>query len=348
VNHSGTGLKFAPRGILRLSALKLAGQLPINGRIREKTPIRTREILEIGIGEEMGQTRLRGLEIAGVQIGIEVPKSCAWQWPSSRISDYSCLPRDPEVHVGVRVGDVDSTDLAGERYALGSWTFEVARQGEDWVLGLSRAGRREQLAFFDRDFQIGEIVLSRDIAELPVYPLRSPLDEWITLHRVVAGGGLCLNAAASAQPGGACIRLGAADPSSPRGWTTPSTTLLGRNTVWLREVAGRLTIFRTPWGDAMDPQLGLRARVIDVSVVEVAENPYRELLDPSDAAELLVTHAVVPVCDEGLLERVLRNAQRMGENARVMRFGENERPMAPIAWQSAHLQGGFAPPRGVV
>jgi hypothetical protein len=288
------------------------------------------------------------LEIAGVQIGIEVPKSCAWQWPSSSISDYSCLPRNPEVHIGVRVGTVDSTDLAGECYALGGWTFEVARQGEDWILGLSRAGRREQLAFFDRDFRIGEIVLSRDVAELPVYPLRSPLDEWIALHRVVASGGLCLNATASAQPGGACIRLGFADPSSIRGWTTPSTTLLGRNTVWLREVAGRLTIYRTPWGDEMDTQLGARARVVDINVFEDAENPYRELLDPSDAAELLVTHAVVPLCDEGLRERVLRNAQRMGESARVIRFGVSEISTAPIAWQSAHLQSGFAPPRGAV
>jgi hypothetical protein len=322
--------------------------LPINEGIREKTSAYDPYTLEIGIGEKMARTRLRGLEIAGVQIGIEVPKSCAWQWPSSRIAEYSCLPRDPEVHVGVRVGEVDSYDFDGECYTLGGWTFEVARQGEDWILGLSRGGRREQLAFFDKNFRIGEIVLSRNIADLRVYPLRSPLDEWIVLHRVVSGGGLCLNATASAQPGGACIRLGEADPNSIRGWTTPSTTLLGRNTVWLREVAGRLTLFRTPWGEAMDPQLGSRSRVADISIFENAENPYRELLDPSDAAEILVTHAVVPVCDEGLLERVLRNAQRMGESARVMRFGEREIPTAPIAWQSENLQFGFAPPRGAV
>lgn len=295
----------------------------------------------------MTRTRLRGLEIAGIQIGIEVPKSCSWEWPSDSIAEYSCLPRDPEVHIGVRVGDTESFDTSGEAYAFGGWTFEVAQRGEDWVLGLSRAGRREQLAVFDRDFRAGEIVLSSALASTPIYPLRSPLDEWIVLHRMVARGGLCLNATAIPEPGGVGIRLGASGANSSSGWTTPGTTLLGRNTVWLREVAGRLNVFRTPWGDAMERSLGNAARVVDIRVFDESENPFRELLDPFEAADLLVTHAVVPVCDEGLLERVMHNAQRMGEGARVIRFGECKTPAAPMAWQSPQLQSGFAPPRGV-
>jgi hypothetical protein len=296
----------------------------------------------------MARTRLRGLEIAGIQIGIEVPRSCAWEWPSESIADYSCLPRDPEVHIGVRVGDVESFDVSGESYAFGGWTFEVADRGEDWVLGLSRAGRREQLAFFDRDFRAGEIVLSVESATRPGYPLRSPLDEWIVLHRIVAGGGLCLNATAIAESGGAGIRLGAADSGSSRGWTTPGTTLLGRNTVWVRELAGRLNVFRTPWGDAMDRSLGPVSRVVEFSLFDESESPYRERLDPCEAADLLVTHAVVPVCDEGLLEKVMANARRIGAAAGVIRLGVSEASTAPIAWQSPQLQSGFAPPRGPI
>ncbi len=295
----------------------------------------------------MARTRLRGLEIAGIQIGIEVPPSCSWEWPSESIADYSCLPRDPEVHIGVRVGDVESFEFAGESYGFGGWTFEVADRGSDWVLGLSRAGRREQLAFFDRDFRAGEIVVSSTLATTPVYPLRGPLDEWIVLHRMVARGGLCLNATAVAEPGGAGIQLGAGDANASRGWTTPGTTLLGRNTVWVREVAGRLNLFRTPWGDAMDRSLGNESRVVDIRVFDESDCPFRELLDPCEAADLLVTHAVVPVCDEGLLERVMHNARRIGEGARVIRLGESRAPTAPMAWQSPQLQGGFAPPRGL-
>jgi hypothetical protein len=296
----------------------------------------------------MARTQLRGLEIADIQIGIEVPETCPWQWPDEVIADYSCLPRDPDVHVGVRVGDVGREELAGELYALGAWTFEVARDGEDWVLGLSRAGRREQLAFFDKNFQTGEIVLSRDTARGTGYPLRSPLDEWIVLHRMVARGGLCLNASAVADHGRARVLLGAADPNLANHWTTSTATLLGRNTLWVREEAGRLRVYRTPWGDAMDSQLGAQAVVDEFSLVEEAERPYRELLDPCDAAELLVTHAVVPLCDEGLHERVMRNAQRMGERARVLRLGEARASSAPMAWQSPQMQSGFAPPHRAV
>jgi len=296
----------------------------------------------------MTRTRLRGLEIAGIQIGIEVPPSCAWEWPVGSIAEYACLPRDPEVHIGVRVGNVDQPELSGQCYALGAWTFEVARRGEDWILGLSREGRREQLAFFDKDFRAGEIVLSSHAAGRSSYPLQSPLDEWIVLHRLVAGGGLCLTATATAQSGGARIRLGVSESNASRGWTTPSTTLLGRNTVWVREVAGRLSVFQTPWSDSMDRALGSASKVVDITVADESDSPYRELLDPSDAADLLVTHAVVPVCDEDLLERVMHNAQRMGERARVLRLGESKAPPAPMAWQSAQLQSGFAPPGGGV
>lgn len=296
----------------------------------------------------MARTRLRGLEIAGIQIGIEVPPTCSWSWPAGSVAEYSCLPRDPEVHVGVRVGAVDTIELAGEQYALGAWTFEVARQGEDWALGLSRAGRRDQLAFFDKDFRAGEIVLSSEAAARRGFPLRSPLDEWIVLQRSVARGGLCLSASAHGHLGQARVRLGVAEANTTPRWRMPTTTLFGRNTLWIREDAGRLRVYRTPWSDGMDAQLGSQAPVLEISVVEDSALPYRELLDPTEAADLLVTHAVVPLCDEGLLERVLRNAQRMGELARVFRLGEPCGSCAPMAWQSPELQRGFAPPRGSV
>jgi hypothetical protein len=288
------------------------------------------------------------LEIAGVQIGIEVLEASPWQWPDDEMARYSCLPRNPEVHVGVRFGAVDDQPLSGEQYAVGAFTFEVARRGGDWVLGFSRGGRREQIALFDKDFRAGEVVFSRELAGQATYPLRGPLGEWIVLHRAVASGGLCLTASAVETDGLAEVRLGQADNPPTQRWTPPSTAIFGRHTLLLREVGGRVRMHRTPWGDAMDRRLSDEARVIDIRKVEEAERPYRELLDPDDAAELLVAHAVVPLCDEGLFDRVLRNAQRMAQSARVMRVGESAEARAPIAWQSPQLQSAFAPPRGVV
>jgi hypothetical protein len=296
----------------------------------------------------MARTRLRGLQIAGVQIGIEVLEACPWRWPDDEIARYECLPRDPEVHVGVRFGDVDREPLTGECYALGAFTFEVARRGSDWRLGLSRGGRREQIASFDKDFRAGEVVLSRALASQAIYPLRGPLDEWIVLHRAVAAGGLCLNANATAQEGRATVQLGSGEVQSSARWSTPSTAIFGRNTLLLREAAGRVRVYRTPWGDAMDLRLPNEASVVDIRQVEPTPQPYRELLDLDDAAELLVTHAVVPLCDEDLFDRVLRNAHRMAQSARVMRVGESLRAPAPMAWQSPQLQSAFAPPRGAI
>jgi hypothetical protein len=294
----------------------------------------------------MMRTRLRGLEIAGIQMGIEVPENYDWQWPDNPVAEYVCLPREPEVHVGVRVSEISSSDLGGECYGIGAWTFEVASRGDDWLLGLSRRGVRAQLATFDRDFRNGEVLVSRDTATQESFPLRTPLDEWIVLHRTVARGGLCLNGSAHRVAGQSQIRLGceASKPfSSPRS-TSHRVALFGRETVLLREEGARIRNFSTPWDGASDVTHGHAPAISEFIGVEESARPYRECLDPAEAAELLVSHAVVPLCDENLLDRVLRNARNIAEQARVVRCGELAEPGAPIAWQSAHLQNAFAPP----
>ncbi len=295
----------------------------------------------------MTRTRLRGLEIGRVQIGIEVPDCCPWEWPESLVADFTCLPRNPEVHVGLRQAQLSSADLGGECYGLGAWTFEVARCGEDWSLGLSRRGVREQLASFDREFQTGEVLICPEAAQSRRFPLLNPLVEWIVLHRTVAGGGLSLYASASSAEGGARVRLGssAAKQAAPNRWITPRAALFGGDTLLLREQGSTLRSFRTPWSDAMDPLLGYSSRVADLIAVEETQHAYRESLDPDDAAELLVTHAIVPLCDEALLDRVLRNARRLASRAQVLRCGEVAAAPAPMAWQSPQLQNAFAPPR---
>lgn len=293
----------------------------------------------------MARTRLRGLEIGGIQIGIEVPENCEWEWPDGPVADFQCLPREPEVHVGVRVGEVGREDLGGECYAVGAWTFEVARRGSDWLLGLSHSGRRVQLALFDRDFRTGEVTLSHETATARTFPLCGPLDEWIVLHRSVARGGLFLTGSALADDGQAVLRLGVPSARNANRWTTPSTSLLGRNAVLVREDRGQLRMFRTPWSGSIDPRLGYETRVREFQRIEDTQHAYTDLLDPDDAADLLVTHAVVPLCDEGLLDRVLQNAQRLAARARVLEIGEAGDFRAPMEWRSLQLQGAFAPPR---
>ena len=292
----------------------------------------------------MARTRLRGLEIGGIQIGIEVPDTWVWEWPEGGLTDFACLPREPEVHVGIRVGDVARGDLGGERYALGVWTFEVGRRGEDWILGLSRAGHRERLACFDAQFRTGEIVVSRESAHRTGYPLQGPLDEWIVLHRTVSRGGLCLTANAVSTRGRADLRLGVVASGGAARWITPGSTLFGANSLLLREVEGTLRVFRTPWGQAMAAGLGLQARVGEVFQSEPSDRPYRDWLDPDEAADLLVKHAVVPLCDDGLFEQVLRNARRIADRVRILRVGEPALPSRVRVGVPPRLQTAFASP----
>ncbi len=95
----------------------------------------------------------------------------------------------------------------------------------------------------------------------------------------------------------------------------------------------------------MDPLLGYSSSVADLIIVEETQRAYRECLDPDEAAELLVTHAIVPLCDEAFLDRVLRNARRLARQVKIFRCGEVAGAAAPIVWQSAQLQDAFAPSR---
>jgi hypothetical protein len=268
----------------------------------------------------MGRTRLRGLSVADIQIGVEVPDHCEWDWPETGVDDFACLPREPEVHVGLRVGGVSQVDLGGERYALGASTFELARRGDDWLIGLWRSGRRQQLAVFSADFRVGEVVQGSEWASQRRYPLAGGLDEWIVLQRTVARGGLCVGGRAFAIAGGAQVALGPGDGTS-RGWRISAPSLLGRQTLVLRPEAGAMRVFKTPWCSGMEDALGAVARVVELRCEEASGTSYRELLDPSDAAEQLASHAVLPLADERFLDRVLANANRIGEATRMVRIG---------------------------
>lgn len=295
----------------------------------------------------MGRTRLRGLSIAGIQIGVEVPDHCEWDWPDDGIDEFECLPRDPEVHVGLRVAEISQADLGGTRYPLGASTFEVARRGEDWLVGLTRAGKRQQLALFSNDFRVGEVVQKPDWAEQRRYPLAGGLDEWIVLQRTVARGGLCLSGRAISTPGGAQIALGTGDSASTRRWRIAAPSLLGRQTLALRENGSALRVFRTPWCGEMDDALGADARVLEFHCRDESETAYRELLDPAEAAEQLVAHAVLPLDDERFLDRVLRNASRMGEQLRVVRLGMPAAAERAAACPPARIAHVLTPMSGV-
>lgn len=295
----------------------------------------------------MGRTRLRGLSIAGVEIGIEVPERCEWDWPESGVADHACPPRDPEVHVGVRVAELGATDLGGERYAFGASIFEVARRGDDWLIALSRAGRRQQIAVFASDFRVGEVLQSPEIAAQRRYPLAGGLDEWIVLQRTVAKGGLWVTGHARAIAGGAQIVLGE-EAGTTRSWRVAPPSLLGRQTLILADSGRDVRVHRSPWNGTVDEALGLEARVVELSQYDESGASYRETLDPEEAAELLASHAVLPLSDDQFLDRALRSARRLSEQVKLTRVGKPERSARPAALPRIGLPGLLTPLLGVI
>ena len=131
-----------------------------------------------------------------------------------------------------------------------------------------------------------------------------------------------------------------------RGLEGGASTLFGRNTLWVRAIDGVPRVHRAPWAESMDHALGFDARILEFDCAEESVAPFSEMLDPDEVAELLVAHAVVPLCDDLLLERVLENARKLARLVPCRRVGEKRVADAPLDWKSAQLQGGFAPPRG--
>lgn len=115
--------------------------------------------------------------------------------------------------------------------------------------------------------------------------------------------------------------------------------------VSVRDADPHLRAYPTPWSEGFDLQLAEAAAVAEVIGHSEAERAHRERLDPDEAAELLVTHAVVPLSDEVLLDRALCNARRLAGRTAVFRIGGGMRTAAPLDWQSAPLQCAFGPPQ---
>ena len=50
----------------------------------------------------MGRTKLRGIEMAGIRIAIEVPSTLPWKLDPG-LAAFESSAMDPDVHIGVRV-----------------------------------------------------------------------------------------------------------------------------------------------------------------------------------------------------------------------------------------------------
>ncbi len=304
----------------------------------------------------MARTKLRGVEIAGVRVAIEVPPDCCWAWPCTEMAEAACVPAGPDIYVGVRVAEIEGLEWAPMTYAYRGGHFDVGRQGEDWVIVVhGRGAAAERLARFDADFGLGEVVMSPGLATSGRFPLDGPLLEVLLLHRIAHAGGLVAEGSVVLREGRALAFLGqdSAPQRAPherilsaagRAGGRAERSFSGR--LVFREVAGRAVVHVLPDGSAAGG-VGLSARVDAIHVVDQSASVSVRRMDRGDAIDALVQAAFAPVHDPEVAHRVPEVAARIGSLVPVVRLGvPSERRSIPFSWDGPRVAHAFNHPPG--
>jgi len=304
----------------------------------------------------MGRTRLRGFELGGVRLAVEVPPGFAWDWPESWPPELACAPHDPEVYVGVRVGATSVPRSDAIVYSCEGVSFEIGRAGQDWVVAVHGREPFERVAHFDDSFREGEVVISPRAlsfgASGPEHPLQNPLADLIVMHRVIRSGGLVLRGSALIRNGSALVFLGAGgppvDPPPPRSGAKLASRLLARDQVVLRSQEHGIRVYGTPWRTGAGVGAPISAGLEALYVMKSSHTRISaRQLEPERALSELLGHAFAPVHDAGIAERQLETARGVVERIPLLMLEGPKRTQERVvsfAWGQRQAALGFAPP----
>ncbi|MCZ6464535.1 MAG: hypothetical protein O7A09_09375 [Proteobacteria bacterium] len=297
----------------------------------------------------MGRTRLRGIELAGIRVAVEVPPNSSWDWADTPHHRFECSPLDPDLYIGVRRGvpDLPRTDFVV--YACDGSTFEVGRHGTDWVVVIHGPGHSERIARFDASFREGEVWIRPDVAESLAHPLVHPLDEIIVLHRIAREGGLMLRGSAVLREGRALVFVGDTERSEDRapisGWRQIGAPSLSGGRVVLRVQGRDVWLFGAPWQSDAAFALPIRARLDAVHSIRESPAVCAERLYADAATSELLAHVFAPVHDPDGAARLHGVAERVAERVPVVSLGlPEEQRVVPFTWGQRHAALAFAPP----
>ena len=308
----------------------------------------------------MARTRLQGFDLAGVTMAVEVPPewqrgrrrgdpSCDWIWPRRS-------PLDAEIHVGVRLGSVESPLRDAFWYRSEDATFEVgrcpgtrSRQG-DWVVAVYGSRGCERIARFDDALADVDVVVDPVASPGLASPLQDPIDEVLLSHHLAASGGALVYGSLSRGDGGGAVLTVCAPSSEPPGRRHPSASRGGtsRDRVVIRlGCDDEVWVHPTGWSDSavQRGRASGRMRLEAIRVVEVAAQPFREVMDIDSAACELLAHASAPVHHPEGAVSVAATIGRVASRVRVNRIGEpRNAQVVEFTWGARQAGLAFAPP----
>jgi hypothetical protein len=106
------------------------------------------------------RTKLRGITVAGLRIAIEAPPALPWHWPEGALTRFATSAADPDLQVGVRIGEVKAPPQDALCYDSGGGVLEVARDGREFVFALRIRGVLQRVARFGAQFRWGVVVIA--------------------------------------------------------------------------------------------------------------------------------------------------------------------------------------------
>jgi hypothetical protein len=305
-----------------------------------------------GVG--MGRSKIRGIEMAGVKLAIEVPSNLDWQWPDERTRSLACPPIDPDIHIGVQVARPRRPLGDTFRYQTRGLRFEIGWEGENWAVAIYGDDGCQRTARFDADFRHGEVVVSPEFAASNPYPLAHPLDELIMLHRLMREGCLIVDGSVSIRDRQALLFIEGADPSS----VAPSE-LLGATSnsrscgqVVLRPVLERVVgdetriwVHPAPWRmDCPDSGMG-RVPLASIHILSSDGGPAVEPMKQQTAANEILQHVFAPVHDPDTADRLLEIIEQVVRRVQVFRMRKpTMKREICFDWDRPQAVVGFAPP----
>ena len=282
----------------------------------------------------MGRTRVRGIDLGGTKVAIEVPGHLDWRWPDTSYDAFAVAPHGAEVHVGVRVGAPPALSRGGFLYETDSHRFEVVECPGGWGVTVHGASGRERVAIFDEGFSNGEVTLTPSAAAAGIAPLAHPLDELVALHRVVRAGGIVVRGRVAERAGRAIVFLGApaSVPSGEPGWRSAGLQRLAGDRIVVRPIGGEVRAIAAPWnGDGL--ATGSRPVVEALHVVHPSHAVVAERPDRDAAITDLLAHAVAPIHDDRCADRLFDVAAELVERIPVLRVGlPEERRTLGLGW----------------
>lgn len=299
----------------------------------------------------MGRSKLRGIEMAGVRLSIEVPSNLNWEWPNEELRALACVPSDADVEIGVRVATPQPPRGEVFRYESRGIRFEIGWEGESFAVAIHGKSGLERAARFDADFRQGEIVVAPERALQASYPLEHPLDELVLLHRLTREGCVIVNGSVSLEGREALLFLDATD-NTPSPLAGMSFETRHDSQFVLRPVLEhdgisdtRVWVHSTPW---KRDRAGLSFERAPLAAVHVlcddGSAPIERLTDRSAENEIL-QHVFAPVHDPDTAGRLMEIVGRVVRRTSVLRLCKpHMNREISFNWDTPQAGLGFAPP----